>query len=68
MVVAQACTPPCGMMALLFEFPVLRPKVDKFATIDLHKRKGPSSYPNIDGPKELLTQQKRHSPPRPDIP
>ncbi len=57
------------MMALLFEFPVLRPKVDQLAAIDLHKRKGPSSSscPNIDGPKELLTQQKRQRLARPDI-
>ena len=42
------------MMALLYEFNVLRPKVDKLAAIDL-KRKGTSSCPNIDGPKEPLT-------------
>jgi hypothetical protein len=62
--VAPACTPPRGMMALIYEFSVPRPKVDKLAAIDL-KCKGPSSCPNIDGPKEPLIPQKRHRLPHP---
>jgi hypothetical protein len=41
------------MMALLYEFPVPRPKVDKLSAIDL-KRKGPSSCPKINDPQDAM--------------
>ena len=55
--VAPACTPSCGMMALQYEFPVPRSKVDQLVAIDLN---GPEAQSTVKVVQTVTFTAKRN--------